>query len=206
VNVTGRELFPVQSRSRRVAVTVLLIPNAVDTVTWTPGDGWIYHPKYIERFTDINKPYRVASYWTIIGIYFKMHSCARHVLFIECTKVRIRCLGLPPVTQRSYNVLWKFSPGAGKGRERKDTQLGCNKKLLSFLKKENYNNMLCRFKNWGSSHSLWETFQLSFIKKFRTTLFVISFLLRQKCRQLFQAGTEMLTPVVKRDVKRYRRI
>jgi hypothetical protein len=67
VNVTERELgahvtvsrasgisktvtatFPVQSRSRKVV-------DAVDTMTWAPGGGWRYHPKYVEQFTDINK-------------------------------------------------------------------------------------------------------------------------------------------------------
>ena len=56
-DVTGRELepVPVQSRSRQVAVTGLLVPHAVDTVTGAPDDGWRYHPKHVERFTDINK-------------------------------------------------------------------------------------------------------------------------------------------------------
>ena len=74
-NVTGRELVPVpvQSRSRKVAVTVVLMPNAVDTVTWAPDDGWRYHPQYVERFTDINKLYVVVSCWKIIGIHFTMH-------------------------------------------------------------------------------------------------------------------------------------
>jgi hypothetical protein len=55
VNVTGRELRerdwtgnPVQSHSRQVVVTVLIMPNAVDTVTWAPDDGWRYRPKYAE--------------------------------------------------------------------------------------------------------------------------------------------------------------
>ena len=43
------------SRSRQVAVTVLLMPDAVDTVTWGPDDGWRFQPKRVERFTDINK-------------------------------------------------------------------------------------------------------------------------------------------------------
>ena len=46
---------PIQSRSRQVAVTVLLMPDAVETVTRAPDDGWRYHPRYLERFTDINK-------------------------------------------------------------------------------------------------------------------------------------------------------
>jgi len=66
---------PVQSRSRQVAVTGLLMPDAVDTVTWAPDDGWRHHPKHVERFTDINKLGIVASCWTITGtyIYFTMH-------------------------------------------------------------------------------------------------------------------------------------
>jgi hypothetical protein len=55
---------PVKSRSRQVAVTVLLMPGAVDTVTLAPDDGWIYHPKHVEQFADINKLYIVASCWT----------------------------------------------------------------------------------------------------------------------------------------------
>jgi len=41
--------------------------------TWAPDDGWRYHPKYVERLTNINKLYIAASCWTIIGIYFAMH-------------------------------------------------------------------------------------------------------------------------------------
>ena len=70
VNVTGR---PVSSRSRQVAVTVLLMPDTVDTVTWAPDDGWRYYSKHVEQFTDINKLYIVAYYWTFIDIYFTMH-------------------------------------------------------------------------------------------------------------------------------------
>jgi len=58
---------PVQSRSRQVAVAVLLMPHVVDTVTRAPDDGCRYHRKHVERFTDINKLYIVGSYWTIIG-------------------------------------------------------------------------------------------------------------------------------------------
>jgi len=58
---------PVQSRSRQVAVTVLLMPDALDTVTRAPDDGWRYHPKHVERFTDINKLYIVACFLIIIG-------------------------------------------------------------------------------------------------------------------------------------------
>jgi len=39
----------------------LLMPGAVDALTLVPDDGWRYHPKLVERFTDINKQYIVAS-------------------------------------------------------------------------------------------------------------------------------------------------
>jgi hypothetical protein len=42
--------------------------DAVDTVTRAPDDGWRYHPKYVEQFTDINKLYIFASCWTVIDI------------------------------------------------------------------------------------------------------------------------------------------
>jgi hypothetical protein len=45
------------------------MPDGVDTVTRAPGDGWGYHPKYVELFTDINKLYIAASLWMIIDIY-----------------------------------------------------------------------------------------------------------------------------------------
>jgi len=51
------------------AVTVLLMPDAVDTVPCAPDYGWRCHPKHVEWFTDINKPYIVGCCWTFIGIY-----------------------------------------------------------------------------------------------------------------------------------------
>jgi hypothetical protein len=36
-----------------------------------PGDGWKYHPKYVEQFSDINKLCNVASCWIYIGIYLR---------------------------------------------------------------------------------------------------------------------------------------
>ena len=36
----------------RVAVTVWQIPDAVDTVVCAPDDGWWYHPKHVEQFSD----------------------------------------------------------------------------------------------------------------------------------------------------------
>jgi hypothetical protein len=38
------------------------------TVIRAPDDGWRYHPKHVEQFTDINKLYIVATCWTIIDI------------------------------------------------------------------------------------------------------------------------------------------
>jgi hypothetical protein len=45
------------------------MPDAVDTVKWARADGWRYHSKYVEQFTDINKLYVVAYCWTIIDIF-----------------------------------------------------------------------------------------------------------------------------------------
>ena len=42
------------------------MPDTVDTVIRAPDDGWRYHPKHVEQFTDINKLYIVASCWIII--------------------------------------------------------------------------------------------------------------------------------------------
>ena len=64
---TCSAVVPIQSRSRQVAVTVSLMPNTVDAVIWAPDDGWRYHPKNVEQFTDINKLYIVASCWIIIA-------------------------------------------------------------------------------------------------------------------------------------------
>jgi hypothetical protein len=48
---------------------VVLLPDDVETVTCAPDDGWRYHPKHVEQFTDINKLYIVASLWIIIGLH-----------------------------------------------------------------------------------------------------------------------------------------
>ena len=44
----------IQSCSREVSVTVSIMPDTVDTVIWADDDGWRYHPKHVEQFTDIN--------------------------------------------------------------------------------------------------------------------------------------------------------
>jgi hypothetical protein len=61
----------VSTRSRpvtftTVCVTVLQMPDGVDTMTWAPDYRWRYHPKHVEQFTDTNKLYIVASRWIII--------------------------------------------------------------------------------------------------------------------------------------------
>ena len=48
-----------------------------------PDDGWRYHLKHVEWYTDINKLYIVASCWTTISIYFTMHR-PLNVKFIKC--------------------------------------------------------------------------------------------------------------------------
>jgi hypothetical protein len=47
---------------------VLQIPDAVDTVVCAPDDGWKYHPKHVEEFSDMNKLCNVASSWIYTGI------------------------------------------------------------------------------------------------------------------------------------------
>jgi len=86
VNVNGRKLQFRYSRFHdrrscgysdhihdRLQLRFLLMPDAVNTVTWVPDDGWRNQSKHVERFTDINKLYIAASCWTVIAIYFRMH-------------------------------------------------------------------------------------------------------------------------------------
>ena len=54
-------------RYRHVAVTVWQIPDVVDRVECAPDDGWRYHPKHVEQFTDTNKLCKVAFCWIYIG-------------------------------------------------------------------------------------------------------------------------------------------
>ena len=51
------------------AVTVWQIPDTVDRVVCASDDGWRYHPKHVEQFTDINKLRKIASCWIYIGVY-----------------------------------------------------------------------------------------------------------------------------------------
>jgi hypothetical protein len=45
------------------------VPDTVNTVVCTADNGWMYQPKHVEQFPDINKLCKVASYWIYIGIY-----------------------------------------------------------------------------------------------------------------------------------------
>jgi hypothetical protein len=42
---------------------VLQIADAVDTAVCVLDDGWMYHPKHVEQFPDINKMCNVTSCW-----------------------------------------------------------------------------------------------------------------------------------------------
>jgi hypothetical protein len=42
-------------------------------VAYASDDGWKYHPKHVEQFTDINKLCNVASCWIYIGILLGAH-------------------------------------------------------------------------------------------------------------------------------------
>jgi hypothetical protein len=59
--------------------------GAVDTVIWAPDDGWRYHPKHVEQFTDINKLHIVASCWTVIDI-----SLSRIYIILKILNIRYR--------------------------------------------------------------------------------------------------------------------
>jgi len=41
--------------------TVSVMPDTVDTVIRATDGGWVYHPKHVEQFADINKLYNVAT-------------------------------------------------------------------------------------------------------------------------------------------------
>ena len=46
----------------------LTLTDAVVTVVCAPDDGWRYHPKHVEQFTDVNILCNVASCWIFVGI------------------------------------------------------------------------------------------------------------------------------------------
>jgi hypothetical protein len=59
---------------------------AVDEVVCTPDDGWKYHPKHVEQFSDINKLCNFASCWiyTYIGILLGVY------LILHISRIRIK--------------------------------------------------------------------------------------------------------------------
>ena len=52
------------------SVMVWQVPDAVDILVCASDDGWKYHPKHVEQFTEINKLCNVASCWLYFGTYF----------------------------------------------------------------------------------------------------------------------------------------
>jgi hypothetical protein len=76
---------PILPRYRQIAVTVLQIPDAVDTVVYAPDYGWKYHPKRVEQYPDIHKLCDVASCW--IYEYIGILLGARPILHISRIKV-----------------------------------------------------------------------------------------------------------------------
>jgi hypothetical protein len=60
-----------------VFVTPLLLSAA-------PDDGWKYHPKHVEQFSDINKLCNVASCWIYIAILL-----AHSILHISRIRVNV---------------------------------------------------------------------------------------------------------------------
>jgi hypothetical protein len=61
--------------------------HTVDTVIWAGDDGWRYHPKHVEQFTDIHKLYIVASCWTVVDTYYTTHGPLNN-LSTELQRVR----------------------------------------------------------------------------------------------------------------------
>ena len=47
------------------------LPLAASSSVCAPDDGWSYHPKHVEQFSDINKLCNAASCWIYIGIYLR---------------------------------------------------------------------------------------------------------------------------------------
>jgi hypothetical protein len=71
--------------------TVWQIPDAVDTVVCVPDNGWRYHPKRVEQFSDINNLCNVASCWIFIGaktrVSFNVHLFSLILSALCCCKI-----------------------------------------------------------------------------------------------------------------------
>jgi hypothetical protein len=55
-------------------------------VVCAPDDGWKYHPKHVEQFSDINKLCNVASCWIYIGILLGARP------FLHISRIKVNCL------------------------------------------------------------------------------------------------------------------
>ena len=88
---------------RQVAVMVWQIPDAVDTVVCAPDDGWRYHPKHVEQFTDIIKLRNIASCWTFMGKYLRRKN--PWTLILPSTDIMSEFQSLVLVHKSSY---WYF--------------------------------------------------------------------------------------------------
>jgi hypothetical protein len=84
-----------------VAVTVLQIPDAADTVVCGPNDGWKYHPKDVEQFPDINEMCNVATCWIyiriLLGAYPILHISRLRVKYAGPSGSTVYGVGLRPL-------------------------------------------------------------------------------------------------------------
>jgi len=89
--------------SRRVAVTVSLMPDTVDTVIWAPDDGWRYHPKHVEQFADINN---TVCCWILLDNYWHILHDARTT---EHNVIRVLYYYYFPSVLWVYCVMFPFA-------------------------------------------------------------------------------------------------
>ena len=88
---------PTHPQERQVAVTVWQVPDSINTVVCAPDDGWWYHPKHVERISEINKLCKVTSFWKyvknnfediIIKLKFNVKSlhfvCSYYIIISQC--------------------------------------------------------------------------------------------------------------------------
>jgi len=92
-----------EQNSNFSTIAVWQVPDAVDTVVCAPDDGWRYHPKHVERFSDINKLCNVASFWIYIGIW----------LFYVCRKISRK--------ENARNIQMNIGPGRTASRSHEPT-------------------------------------------------------------------------------------
>jgi hypothetical protein len=56
------------------------------TVECAPDDGWKYHPKHVEQFSDVNQLCNFASCWIHIEILLGVHP------ILHISKIRVNVL------------------------------------------------------------------------------------------------------------------